>query len=98
MEEGTVASVLVNDFATHATALEFFAFLITATLAAVGSFLAVRAYAILSDARALYWRNYQIEKEIQSVQASDYRRARAGMAAASASRRKKPARRNKTVI
>jgi len=56
MEEQEVAARLVSDIEANMTWLQLGGVAVTVTLAVIGIVLAMRAYAVLSEARALYWK------------------------------------------
>ncbi|MEZ5893795.1 MAG: hypothetical protein R3C58_11725 [Parvularculaceae bacterium] len=56
MDEQAVAAVLAQDIGDHFTAIQIGAFVVMLVLAVTGAALAMRAYAIMSEAQAIYWR------------------------------------------
>ena len=55
MEDQDVGALLVRDIEAHMTYLQLGGFFVTIVLALIGVVLSMRAYAVLSEARALYW-------------------------------------------
>jgi len=98
MEEATVAATLVNDIQSNLAVLQIAGFAVTTILAMIGIFLASRAYAILNDARTLYWRSNQIRETARAQMAlANGRRANADTINACARRQKIPVNRRKVV-
>ena len=56
MEKQDTAALLVQDLGANMTYLQISAFMLTIVLALIGLSLAFKAYTVLSEARALYWR------------------------------------------
>ncbi len=96
MEESAVSAVLMNDIQEHWAFLQIAVFLMTLTLAIVGAFLATRAYAVLSDARILYWRSHEAEKGMSQKQSA--RRATPDAINSAADRKKVSTGRKKGVL
>lgn len=69
MEEQDVASLLASDVSANLTILQLGGFALTIILALAGVLLAIRSYAVLSEARSLYWQAHAIgtTKAIQNV-------------------------------
>ena len=69
MEEQDVASLLASDISANLTMLQLGGFALTIMLALAGVLLAIRSYAVLSEARSLYWQAHAIgsTKAIQNV-------------------------------
>ena len=55
MENQAVAMRLAEGFAANIAVLQIGSFVVTIILALIGLVLAMRAYTVLSEARALYW-------------------------------------------
>lgn len=89
------AALLIQDLEANILFLQVGAFALTIILALIGLTLAMRAYTVLSEARALYW---QASAGPSRPSENNARAVRAAAIRASQSRRKNSARKNRTVI
>lgn len=83
MEDQDVGALLVRDIEAHMTYLQLGGFFVTIVLALIGVVLSMRAYAVLSEARALYWQASTLGAAAKSQDAARAARAAAIRAAGS---------------
>lgn len=95
MENQATAELLIQDLEANILFLQVGAFVLTIILALVGLTLAMRAYTVLSEARALYW---QASAGHSHPSENNARAARAAAIRAAQSRRKKSAGPGGTVL
>ena len=86
MDNGEAAALLAQDIEANMTALQLAGVAITLGLALIGVVLSMRAYAVLSEARALYWQASRLSAE--AAAATSARAARAASINASHAKRK----------
>jgi hypothetical protein len=83
MEDQDVGALLVQDIEAHMTYLQLGGFAVTIVLALIGVILSMRAYAVLSEARALYWQASALSASAATTDAARAARAAAIRAAQS---------------
>lgn len=66
MENQDVAALLAQDIASNMTYLQLGGVVMTLALALIGVVLSMRAYAVLSEARALYWQASKLSEAAAS--------------------------------
>ncbi|MEM9014860.1 MAG: hypothetical protein AAGB02_07105 [Pseudomonadota bacterium] len=96
MDGNEVGQLLLQDIQNNLAVLQTVGLLASVVIATVGAVLAARAGAMLGEARHLYWRMRDAEKAIS--QKSGSRGIASAQSNATTVQRKRPPRRNKTVI
>ena len=92
MDEVSVGATLANDIQQNMVWFELGMLITASVLATISAFLAVRAYAMLTDARVLYGRSVEIKRTIDHFhQQGGFGK---GAAISDTARRKKTPRRN----
>lgn len=86
MENQEVAALLMQDIEAHMTFLQLGGFAVTIVLALIGVVLAMRAYAVLSEARGLYWQASALSAS--ALSRDEARAARAAAIKAAGSKKK----------
>lgn len=96
MEDQDVGALLVQDIEAHMTYLQLGGFAVTIVLALIGVILSMRAYAVLSEARALYWQASALGASAAANDSS--RAARAAAIRASSKKKKLPKKRRRGLM
>jgi hypothetical protein len=66
MEEQSVGRLLLEDIETNIAFIELLGLAAAIVIAVIGAVLAARAAALLSEARFLFWRMHEIEKNVKT--------------------------------